>query len=134
MTLEERARFGAELNAAGKCNCTRAVLKAFEDRMDMDPKTLDALAAGFGSGMGNMEGTCGAVTGAVMAAGLLTKGQGTKQYSKIIMKRFEELSGATVCKVIKGVGGGKALCSCPDCVKNAVLALGEALERERQDR
>ena len=31
MTIEERAEYAAELKATGRCNCTQAVLKAFED-------------------------------------------------------------------------------------------------------
>ena len=28
---------------------------------------------------------------------------------------------------LKGVGTGKVLCECPECVRNAVLALGEVM-------
>ncbi len=37
------------------------------------------------------------------------------------------LCGATLCKDLKGVDTGAPLCPCPECVRNAVLALGEVL-------
>ena len=33
--------------------------------------------------------------------------------------------GATICKDLKGVETGIPRCPCPECVRNAVLALGE---------
>jgi hypothetical protein len=32
------------------------------------------------------------------------------------------LSGAVICKELKGIETGKVLCACEDCVKNAVHA------------
>ena len=40
---------------------------------------------------------------------------------------FQEKCGATICKDLKGVETGAPLCPCPECVRNAVLALGEVL-------
>ena len=48
--------------------------------------------------------------------------------SKELFKSFEAKSGATVCKDLKGIETGRMLCSCENCVKNAVLSLGELLE------
>ncbi|MCR5153576.1 MAG: C-GCAxxG-C-C family protein [Lachnospiraceae bacterium] len=127
MTIEERANKGAALKGQGICNCTRAVLAAFEDLMEVDRDALTRLTAGFAAGMGNMEATCGALIGAVMVAGVITGGKGTPRQAKAIQEKFKELSGALVCKDLKGVGTGCVLCECPMCVKNAVLAVGEVL-------
>ena len=35
--------------------------------------------------------------------------------------------GITICKDLKGIENGAPLCPCPECVRNAVLALGEVL-------
>ena len=35
--------------------------------------------------------------------------------------------GATICRELKGVGTGKVLCSCEDCVRNAIRAAEDAL-------
>ena len=83
--------------------------------------------AGYGGGMGCMEGTCGALVGAVMVAGMLADGQGAGRYAREILLGFRERCGATLCKDLKGVETGKVLCPCNECVRSAVLAAGEAL-------
>lgn len=127
MSIEERAAAAAELKATGKCNCTQSVVKVFEDKLPIDDETLMKLTAGYAAGMGCMESTCGALIGAVMVAGILTDGKGTPRISKELVQNFECKCGATICKDLKGIGTGKVLCPCPECVRNAVLSLGEAL-------
>ena len=46
------------------CNCAQAVLCTYADIVGIDEETAMRLAAPFGAGMGNMEGTCGAIVGA----------------------------------------------------------------------
>ena len=128
MTIEERANLAANLKATGQCNCTQSVLKVFEDKMNIAPEELSKLAAGFAVGMGCMESTCGALIGAVMAVGMITDGQGTPRYSKELVSKFNEKCGATICKDLKGITTGQVICECPECVRNAVLALGELVE------
>ena len=73
-----------------------------------------------------MEATCGAL----IAAGVLL---GLKKYSgtfilldaATINRRFNELCGATICKVLKGRDTGVVLCECDDCVRNAVQIVEE---------
>ena len=62
-----------------------------------------------------------------LTAGVLTEGKGTPRFSREILQKFSEKSGATICKELKGAETGKVLCECPECVRNAVLALGETL-------
>ena len=69
-----------------------------------------------------------AVVGVVMVSSLLSEKGGAMKNSRAIMPRFKELCGATVCRELKGVGTGKALCSCEDCVRNAVRAASEVLD------
>lgn len=127
-TLEERAEAAAGFKARGEANCTQAVLKVFQDKLELSKEKLMILGAGFAAGMGCMESTCGALIGAVMVCGQLTGGQGSARYSREIVKSFKERCGATICKELKGGEKGHVLCECPDCVKNAVLALGQVLE------
>lgn len=47
--------------------------------------------------------------------------------SKELVQNFERKCGATICKDLKGIGTGKVLCPCPECVRNAVFSLGEVL-------
>ena len=127
MTIEERAAKAADLKTAGACNCSQAVVKVFEDKLPLDDETLMKLTAGYAAGMGCLEATCGALIGAVMTAGILTDGVGTPRYSKEILAKFQQKCGATICRELKGVGTGKVLCECSECVRNAVLALGEVM-------
>lgn len=128
MTIEERAARAVELKAG--CNCAQAVALAFADALPLDEATLMKLAAGYGAGMGCMEATCGALVGAVMAAGLLTDGQGTGRAARAALAGFQDRCGATICKDLKGIATGTVLCPCTECVRNAVLAAGEALGLE----
>ena len=128
MTIEERAARAVELKAG--CNCAQAVALAFADVLPLDEATLMKLAAGYGAGMGCMEATCGALVGAVMAAGLLTDGQGTGRMARVTLAGFQDRCGATICKDLKGIETGTVLCPCTVCVRNGVLAAGEALGLE----
>ena len=127
MNMEERAAQAAAWKAAGQYNCAQAVMKAFEDKIPVDADTLMKLGAGYAAGMGCMESTCGALIGAVMVAGIVTDGKGTPRISKELLQSFQEKCGATLCKDLKGMETGAPLCPCPECVRNAVLALGEVL-------
>lgn len=119
-----------------KFNCCQAVACAFAKEVGVDVPTLFKIGEGFGLGMGCMEGTCGALSGAIMLAGLknsdgcidapATKAD-TYQISKELLTRFKEKCGSTVCRELKGVDTGKVLCSCPDCIMNAVEVAEEVL-------
>lgn len=125
MTIQERADIAANLKATGQCNCCQAVTKVFADTVNVDEATLHKMSAGFAAGMGSMEATCGALVGANMILGLSTDGNGTVKKSRELLLKFRSKCGAVTCKDLKGVETGKVLCECPECCKNAVLALGE---------
>lgn len=110
MTLTERAAAAAELKTTGQCNCTQSVVKVFEDKLPVEGDTLRMLAAGYAAGMGCLESTCG-----------------TPAVARALVRSFEQRCGATICKELKGVATGVPLCPCPECVRNAVLALGDVL-------
>ena len=124
MTIEERAELAVETFAAGKGNCTQSVLCAWEDKIPVDHDTLMKLGAGYGAGMGCMQATCGALIGAVMAAGSVTDGKGTPRTARSILTSFQEKSGATICKDLKGVETGKVLCPCAQCRRALNAPLG----------
>ena len=101
---------------------------AIADRLGKGGDELLRLGSGFGAGMGTMEGTCGALVGAVMVSSLVSPDGTAMKNSRAIMPRFKELcGGATICRELKGIDTGKVLCSCENCVRNAVRAAGEAL-------
>ena len=87
------------------------------------------IAGAYGTGMGNMEGTCGALVGAGMIVGLATKDRiASRARMKVMMEKFQERNGATQCKLLKGVGTGKPLRECPDCVADASEFLEEFID------
>ncbi len=126
MSIQERAQNAAELKKS--YNCCQAVVLALKDLVDLTDEQLVTMAASFGLGMGNMKGSCGALVGAEMIAGLVTGGN--RAIAKQINEKFEMLCGSITCAELKGIKTGMPLCSCPDCCKNAVLAFGEALGLE----
>ena len=115
-------------------NCAQAVACTYCDLVGLPEQTAMDMAGAFGSGMGCMEGTCGALVGAGMIVGLLTKDRDqSRARMKAIMGKFQQRNGATQCRLLKGVGTGVVLRACPDCVADAsefleeYLAAGESL-------
>jgi len=124
--METRKQIAVEKKRCGH-NCAQAVLCTYADIAGIDEETTMHLAAPFGGGMGNMEGTCGAIVGAGLVLGLANKEYPTRQMRQI-MNKFQERNGATQCKMLKGVGTGKVLRECADCVADAAEFLEEQLD------
>lgn len=102
-------------------NCCQSVLLAFADKIDIPREKLFDLASAFGTGMGNMQATCGAICGAALVLGCLYKKEGEmpKMAAGRVLEAFKQRVGSTICAEIKGAATGKPLCSCRDCVKIA---------------
>lgn len=60
-------------------NCCQAVACAYADLVGVDENLIFAAGEGFGAGMGGMQCTCGAVSGACMVTGLLKSSRNTKE-------------------------------------------------------
>lgn len=88
-------------------SCSQAVFCAFADKFDLEEETARKIAAGFGGGMGMGE-TCGAVTGAFMALGLLFDPavpeikEKMHELTRAFAARFTEESNALTCRDIMG--------------------------------
>ena len=109
-------------------NCCQAVACVFSEEVGLDENILRKIGAGFGLGMGCTEATCGALCGAQMILGLKKyNGKPIRQNAAELYKKFVEKCGGSICKEIKGVKTGKILCSCDDCVKNAVEILEQTI-------
>ena len=128
MTINERMNYTALRKK--EMNCCQAVLVAFADEAGRSEEDLLRLGSGFGSGMGTMEVPCGALVGAIKVSSLLSEKGAAMAASRAIMPRFKELCGATICRDLKGIDTGKVLCSCENCVRNAVRAAGESLAKD----
>lgn len=117
-------------------NCAQAVACSFADLVGADEAVVFSAAEGFGLGMGGMDGTCGALSGACLVAGLAlscgdlgnpTSKRATYARCAAMTERFRELSGATRCRELKGVDTGRPLCSCARCIENGVRVVEETL-------
>lgn len=106
-------------------NCAQSVTLPFCEELGIDPVVISRAAEGFGGGMGGFKLTCGALSGAIMIAGLkLSDGnletprskKSTYTAANEIGAKFEELCGSTLCPVIKGIKSGQVLKSCNDCI------------------
>jgi len=51
-------------------NCAQSVVVAFAEDLNFGKEAASNIAVGFGGGMGRMQETCGAVTGAFMVLGI----------------------------------------------------------------
>ena len=119
-----------------KYNCAQAVACSFSEEIGVDEAVLFKACEGFGSGMGCLECTCGALSGAVMLAGFRqsdgnledpsTKAK-TYQYTKQMVQAFQSKAGSTSCKELKGIETGKVLHSCPDCSMDGGESVQEVL-------
>ena len=117
-------------------NCCQAVACAYADLVGVDENLIFAAGEGFGAGMGGMQCTCGAVSGACMVAGLLkssrnteepvTKG-GTYRITKEIAQAFKEKNGSVICKDLKGIETKKVLRSCDGCIEDAAKILEQVM-------
>ena len=126
--METRKSIAAEKKRCGSHNCAQAVLHTYADIAGVDEATAMNVANAFGAGMGNMEGTCGALVGAGLVLGLVNKDKAkSMKQMRQIMTKFKERNGATQCKLLKGVDTKIVLRECPYCVADAAELLEEQL-------
>ena len=67
--MESRVSDCAARHARG-FNCAQAIACTYADLVGADEKTMFAATEGLGLGMGGMQGTCGALSGACVICGL----------------------------------------------------------------
>lgn len=126
--MESRKEIAAGKKASGQFNCAQAVASTYADKMGVSEDMAMAMTSAFGTGMGNMEGTCGALVGAGVVAGVITNDRiAARKQMKLMMEKFQQRNGATVCKLLKGVGTGKVLRDCNMCVSDAAEFLEEVV-------
>ena len=114
-------------------NCAQAVACTYCDLVGIDRDTMMRLTSGFGLGMGNMEGTCGAITGAcVVIGGVIADRNESRAAMARLLDKFQQRNGATICKQFKGRETGRILRACPDCVADASEFLEEILAEEQE--
>ena len=116
-------------------NCAQAVACAFAEEVGVDEALLYRMCEGFGAGMGNGQGVCGALSGAAVIAGLMNsdgnigRAGGTKvsTYKLVspIHSAFRDKVGSTICSEIKAGVNTALPTSCPDCIAAATQLVEE---------
>ena len=99
------ARRALELFQNG-CQCAQAIFCAFEDITALPHDTCMALAASFGGGVSRIRGGCGALSGILMAAGVLLYPTFPKESAKddhyrltqYLAARFKERMTSIYCR------------------------------------
>ena len=131
--MSDRVKLADELHRKGY-SCSQAVAVACADVVDVPKEILFRASEGFGAGMGTMDGVCGALTGALLIAGLKNSSgnltapkskAATMKISKAMMTSFRQKCDAIICRELKGVDTGKMICSCPDCITHGVEIVEE---------
>ena len=93
-------------------NCAQSVACTYCDLVGVDEKTMFQMTEALGAGMGNMEGTCGAVSAACVLAGMKNStgnlqvpdsNKDTAKLSGAILNQFLEKNQSVICKDLKGV-------------------------------
>ena len=92
-------------------NCAQSVVTAYADRLKFDPDLAASLSCGFGGGMGRLQQTCGALTGAFMVLGIHNSRLFSdrvelknRTYTQVreINEKFAQSQGATDCRSLLG--------------------------------
>lgn len=92
-------------------NCAQAVACTLAPAIGLDVDQTFRMMEGFGGGMGGYTETCGAVSGAVMAAGWVKSAGSENPVSKMetyqladqMCARFKAQNGTTICSELKGI-------------------------------
>jgi C_GCAxxG_C_C family probable redox protein len=90
-------------------NCAQSVVSAFTEEMGFDNTLALSLSCGFGGGMGRLQETCGAITGAYMVLGIYNSLKFTdnadrknRTYTMVqqLSHEFKKLHGVTDCRTL----------------------------------
>lgn len=97
-------------------SCSQSTLMGLCENCDLNQEQLAILGSGFSGGIGGTfdEGTCGALTGAIIALGFLEDNpESVKKHSKELYEIFKDEYGSVECGVISKNGEDKS--PCVDC-------------------
>jgi len=128
----------------GGFNCAQAVFSTYCGQFSLEQETALRVACGLGGGMGKLQETCGAVSGAYLVIGLkhgqyLPGDTAAKETTYALVRefarRFEERNQSTSCRALLGIdlmdcdreiAAARVKQVCPNMVRDAVEIL-EAL-------
>ena len=136
--MEERIQRALENHKKGY-NCSQSVACAFCDLVGVDEDMMFRMMEAYGLGMGNMEGTCGALSGALAVLGMknstgcqqIGSKKDTYAKAKVMMEKFAEMNTSVLCKDLKGMSGKPKVRTCDGCIEDAARLVVEYLETQQ---
>lgn len=136
--MEERIAKALENHKKGY-NCSQSVACAFCDLVGVDEDMMFRMMEAYGLGMGNMEGTCGALSGALAVLGMknstgcenIGSKKDTYAKAKVMMEKFAEMNTSVLCKDLKGVNGKPKVRTCDGCIEDAACLVAECLKTQQ---
>ena len=138
MTCQSKAKDAVACFNEG-FNCSQAILSTYCESLGLERETALKLSCGLGAGMGRLQETCGAVSGAYLVIGLKYGSDKEKTYALVreFSKKFKARNKSTNCRELLGVDlilGDKAAASqrvrevCPAAVRDAAEILESILD------
>jgi C_GCAxxG_C_C family probable redox protein len=131
----------------GNFNCAQSVFAAFASQFGMDESLMLRMASPFGGGVARRGHICGAVTGGLMALGVL-RGADTPLGKEAVyrmgqefIQRFESRHGSILCRVLldfdistetgwqQAREKGLFKSTCPEFVRDAVEIAQDMLDK-----
>lgn len=133
-------------------NCAQAVFCSYAEEYGLEEKVALRISSSFGGGMGRTRNVCGAVTGMIMAAGLIYGDYDPKDHDakanhyklvRDLIDAFREKHGTILCSELLGVqdtGVSEPTertpefyekRPCPGLIFDAAEILREYIEREK---
>jgi C_GCAxxG_C_C family probable redox protein len=127
-------------------NCSQAVLGHYAEDNGLSLEPALRMAAGFGGGIGRTGGVCGAVSGAIMAIGLMSPASNPRDTAaksqiyglvRSFLEEFAARNGSTLCRELLGcdistpegyelaAGQGLFHTRCPQYVQDAIDILDD---------
>ena len=117
-------------------NCAQSVALPFCEEMGLDAAIVKKATEGFGAGMGDRSQTCGALSGAIFVASMLSADaenpaskMATYEVCGKMSEDFVTHCGSGVCEVIKGLKSGPLLCSCNECIAYGVQLVEQLIAK-----
>jgi C_GCAxxG_C_C family probable redox protein len=130
-----------ELFDSKKHNCSESAFMALNEVLGggLEPQTAAHIATGLGGGLGASGGTCGALTGCVLALGLLAEEDPALPRKKIIypmaaglQESFRERFGSCCCRDLTRDKGDEQRAYCSTLVADAAKMCAEMLLADKK--
>jgi len=145
--MENKKKIAIDYFKSG-LNCAQSTILSFKEMFDLQEEDLIKISSSFGGGMGRLQNTCGAVTGAYIAIGLkygknnINSIEEKEKIYSLVRKfdlEFKKLNKTTICRELLGCNlltkeGNKYFTDndltekiCNKCIEDSIKILNKIL-------